>query len=160
MNKQEQLKLAFHLACDMKHFEITKIMIENGLNINDGLFIACKSGCLEMVQLLLEKGADPTDNYNYAIRWACTNGHTNVVVILLQDGRADPTELDNFAIKRASYWGYVDVVKVLLQDGRVEVDDLTIDKATTKDIKDMLKAYKYRVDGPEYRCMKEEIGKK
>jgi ankyrin repeat protein len=97
MNKQEQLKLAFHLACDMKHFEITKIMIENGLSVNDGLFIACKSGCLKMVQLLLEKGADPTANDT--IKWACTNGHTEVVALLLRDGRV---EVDDLTIRNAA----------------------------------------------------------
>jgi hypothetical protein len=50
----------------------------------------------------------------------------------------------------------VDVVKVLLQDGRVEPTNHAIAHAATEEIKEMLTKYKYRVDGLEYRRMKEQ----
>jgi len=80
-------------------------------------------GLIDEVKRLLDQGVDPTDGNNNAIISASTNGHTEVVKLLLQDERVDPTTYDNHAIRMASIDGYTQVVKLLLQDERVDPSD-------------------------------------
>jgi hypothetical protein len=117
---------------------------------NKALCDACKNGYISVVKLLLENGADPTYNDHDAIRVASFHGYENIVLLLLQDGRSIP---NNECLIWASY---IRVVEILLQDGRVEPTSWAIDHATGE-IKEMLIGYKYRVDGQEYRKMKNEI---
>jgi hypothetical protein len=88
---------------------------------------------------------------------AIQHGHADVVEVLLQDGRVDPTADNNYSIFLASLYGHVKVVEVLLQDGRVEITADAIVNSATDEIKDMLINYRYRVDGPEYCKMKDQL---
>jgi hypothetical protein len=101
-------------------------------------------------ELLRDGRADPANLYNSPIRVACQYGNIKMVEALLQDKRVDPTDLDNLALRYASLYARTDVVSLLLQDGRVEPTDQIISEAPTDEIKEMLIAYKYRVDGKEY----------
>jgi hypothetical protein len=95
---------------------------------------------------------------HHILQLACCYGRLILVNALLQDGRADPTLENNHALGLASEHGHIDIVNVLLQDGRVEPtidNDIAIKKVKTQEIKDMLIAYKYRVDGKEYCRLKD-----
>jgi ankyrin repeat protein len=111
--------------------------------------------------MLLQDGrVDPLADNSYALLKACENDNVDVVILLLKDGRADPTEDNNYAIKAASQNGNQEVVKVLLQDGRVDPtadNDYAIRRAKTEEIREMLIAYKYRVDGKEYCKAKSDL---
>ena len=123
---------------------------------NKALCDACQNGYVSVVKLLLENGADPTDENSKSIRMAAHYGHTDVVKMLLQDGRADPAAHDNEAIISTSVRGHIKVVEDLLQDGRVEPSQWAIDHAA-EGIKEMLIGYKYRIDGKEYCKMKNDL---
>jgi len=80
---------------------------------------AAADGRMDVILRLLEDPLiDPSADYDAAIRYASTNGHANVVAVLLAD--SDPSANDNVAIRTASRNGHVDVVKVLLADARVD----------------------------------------
>jgi ankyrin repeat protein len=143
-----------------------KELLENGADPNfSETIVPLSSACYncsnsEMVQLLLKYGADPTFNKSEVLRIACIFGDTKIVNILLQDRRADPTDDNNYPIKVASLQGHTNVVQLLLRDGRVDPTDeneYAIRFAATQEIKDMLIAYKYRVDGQEYQKLKNNI---
>jgi ankyrin repeat protein len=72
------------------------------------------------VKWLLDQGIDPAADDNYAIKLASSNGHTEIVRLLLDDPRVDPAASANYAIKLASANGYTEVVKLLLDDPRVD----------------------------------------
>jgi hypothetical protein len=57
---------------------------------------------------------------NFAIRWACQNGHAQIVRMLLADKRGDPSAGGNDAIRWTSCQGHANVVCVLLDDHRVD----------------------------------------
>lgn len=61
-------------------------------------------------------------NNNYAIRAASTNGHSEIVKLLLKEHFVDPSDLCNEALVAACQKGHYDVVKALLDDpgGRVD----------------------------------------
>lgn len=148
-------------ACQVGHLERVKELLKNGvdpsINNNWAITTACAYGHANIVEMLLQdERVNPADQNNTAIRSASYFGNANIVKLLLLNGRVDPTVDWNAAIRRASARGHKKVVEVLLQDGRVEATDLAINYADTDEIKEMLIAYKYRVDGQEYRRMKEQ----
>ena len=80
---------------------------------------ACEIGKIDIVKSLLPH-IDPSADDNYAIRFASSNGHLEVVKILLADPRVDPSADDNFAIRYASYRGHLEVVKLLKKWKKIE----------------------------------------
>ena len=62
---------------------------------------ACENGHLDVVKYLVEFGADIHTNDNYAVKWASKNGHLDVVKYLVKLG-ANIHANDDYAAKRAS----------------------------------------------------------
>jgi len=79
----------------------------------------CKEGNLEKVNQLLLNNVDPSEYNNSAFRWACNNGHLDIVKVLIADSRVDPSDCDDDAIDLACKNGHLEIVKVLLNDKRV-----------------------------------------
>ena len=79
---------------------------------------AVENNDVELVNLLIQAGADVTADDNYAIRYASESRYctTEMVKLLIQAG-ADVTADDNYAIKRASEYGSTEIVKLLIQAG-------------------------------------------
>jgi hypothetical protein len=86
------------------------------------LHIAALWGDVEIVELLLRRGADPNvkdDNGQTPLHIAALWGHVDVVRVLLEH-RADPNAKDNDGktpLHYAAEKGHVDVVRVLLERG-------------------------------------------
>ncbi|KIW62839.1 hypothetical protein PV04_10969 [Phialophora macrospora] len=83
---------------------------------------ACRSGWLDMAQLLLDAGAslERTDMYQHtALHWACQSGCLEMVQLLLNKGAtvdaADSS--DCTALHRGSQRGHKEVVQLLLDKG-------------------------------------------
>ena len=79
---------------------------------------AVENNDVELVNLLIQVGADVTADDNYAIRSASESRYctTEMVKLLIQAG-ADVTADDNYAIRRASEYGRTEIVKLLIQAG-------------------------------------------
>jgi ankyrin repeat protein len=93
--------------------------------MNLALQEASRSGHTNIVKMFLDESKtdiriDPSLRNNYAFRWACENGHIEVVRMLLTDERVDPTDFNNYAIRLASCFGHTEVVRTLLTDERVD----------------------------------------
>jgi len=80
---------------------------------------AAKHGDVQLVDLLIQAGVDPSANDNEGLLLASKYGHLPVVNRLLQDERVDPSVEDNYAIRWACCYGHLSVVDRLLQDKRV-----------------------------------------
>ncbi len=92
------------------------------MNPTEQLFNAIKSTrlgtprLLELVNELIEAGADLTAQRNEAIREAAWHGHLEVVNRLIEAG-ADVTAEGNAAIIRAAMYGHLEVVNRLIEAG-------------------------------------------
>jgi len=85
------ISLLFH-AIQYSNFDIVKILIENGAEINirnvskiTPLMVAADIGNIDMVNLLVEKGADTNivdQNNNYAYNYAENNNYYEIVRVL------------------------------------------------------------------------------
>ena len=101
----------------MKYLKKYKLL-EN-VDLEEQFLDACKNGILETAKKLLRKGVDPSVISNDAIRVAASNGHLEVVRLLLNDSRVDPSADDNCAIQWAAQNGHEKVVYLLLNHFKV-----------------------------------------
>ena len=102
--------------------------------IRYGLLGAATGGHLDIVKLMLEKGAN---DYNGAFRGAVQYGHIDVVKLMLEKGANNY----KYAISRAAEGGYIDIVKLMLEKGAYMYHELAIVRARSSghmDIVDLL----------------------
>jgi ankyrin repeat protein len=111
------------------NFDYAKTLIENEIikNTNEcylsqSLCIASKYGDIEMIELLLKKGANMEFKHNFGLSPLSTAilfGHTETVKFLLEKG-ANIEAKDKYgdtALIRAICGGYTEIVKLLLEKG-------------------------------------------
>ena len=76
---------------------------------------------IELVLIQDDDGTpNPATGDNWALRYACQLGFTNVVMLLLDFPCIDPTVNNNAPIRATCYYGHTDIVKLLLADPRVD----------------------------------------
>ena len=101
ISKLQPYYIVKHLRCENTNKEIMKRAVLNGY--------------IEIVQLMLEHGAD---NINDAIEWSANRGHIDIVKLLLEYGA---TNL-NYAIYYAAIYGHIDIVQLMLDLGATEIN--------------------------------------
>ena len=71
-------------ACEAGHLDIVNLMIDKGADDwNWGLQGACLGGHLDIVNLMIDKGAD---DWNWGLYCACRGGHLNIVNYMIDKG--------------------------------------------------------------------------
>ncbi|KAI9345692.1 ankyrin repeat-containing domain protein [Obelidium mucronatum] len=141
---------ALHFAAGHGHLEVVQTLIDAHATIDaidkngklTPLIHACRTGQLEVVKLLLSKGANifAADNMGRTpLIHAVKNGHFELVVTLLAEG-ADASASDtsdNSPLHYACGFGWRDIAKVLLDYGQAELNALNSWKCTPLMIADM-----------------------
>lgn len=147
-------------AIENNQAEIVKIMLDSDIDVNDfgGEFMseASKVGNIDIVNMLLEKGANPTDG----IVGASERGHKEIVKLLINKG-ADVTFIENLAIKKAAYYGHEECVKLLILAG-TDLNEALI-KAVKKDRVSIIKLLIENgadISIDDYKVLKEAIYRK
>lgn len=81
---------ALRAACERGYFEMVEYLVENGANIHaledNPLRKACEKGHLEIVKYLIENGAHIHSRHDVALREAARNNHLEVVKFLIDKG--------------------------------------------------------------------------
>ncbi len=120
--KQDDMDdMLIHMADEGK-IDIVKYLIEKGANIsaqdNMALSRAVSNGHLEVIRLLLENGIEPSG----VIFIAAKNGRLDIVRLLLDYGATIKAQ-DDSALIVAALNGHVDVVRLFLQHGAILLPD-------------------------------------
>ncbi|KAI3872051.1 hypothetical protein MKX03_001398, partial [Papaver bracteatum] len=130
----EKLKLedgrgCLHFAAAGGRLNVCKYLIENlklDVNSRDGegctpLYHACAEGHFDMVEYLLEKGANPdasNDMNHTPLHQAANSGDTKIITLLLSRGvPVDVVSRSGNALQFAAARGHPDAVKLLLDHG-------------------------------------------
>lgn len=106
-------------ACYNGHISIVKLILESqpsgprgpeiSVNWNYQFEWACSGGCIEIVQLMISKGAD---SWNNGLENACKNGHIDIVKLVLSYGA---NKLDT-ALFNAYLNGHMNIVHLLISN--------------------------------------------
>jgi hypothetical protein len=111
-----------HFASRLGHADVVQLLIQRGADVHAdkdaALRVAAQCGHAAAVQLLIQHGADVHANDDSALREASDSGHTAVVQLLIQHG-ADVHADEDAAMQAAAENGHVDVVQLLIQHGAV-----------------------------------------
>ncbi|KAF8208245.1 ankyrin repeat-containing domain protein [Mycena galopus ATCC 62051] len=93
----------------------SRIGDQRGFELHQPLTLCSQLGYTEAVCFLIQDGADPNiiDNHFTALQKACSNGHVDIVHILLESD----AKVDVMALVNAHVHGYWDIVQMLLQKG-------------------------------------------
>jgi ankyrin repeat protein len=127
---RRQLAKALFQAIELGNTERVQELLDARSDIIDfrdsgnrtGLLLAAKNGALDMVKLLLGRGAEPSiksDTGMTPLMWAVSNGHVEVVRLLLA-GNVNLARRDsrgNSLLMAAARNGHKELVKILLDRG-------------------------------------------
>ncbi|AVL94569.1 ankyrin repeat protein [Moumouvirus australiensis] len=98
------------------YFNIVEYLLNKGANCqaldNEALISACENGFFDVVKLLVSKGSDIQARENAAIRAATRQNHFEIVKYLIKGG-ADYTSLNNFCLRTATYFKYTEIKNFL-----------------------------------------------
>lgn len=127
-------------ACAAKEVEMAAKLIAKGADVNNPvrlqatstvfkiavtpLLFACSTGSTELVQLLIDNGAEiynKIENYGTPLQVAAVHGHWPIVQLLLQSGASFYPAV----FVEAARSGGISVVQGLLSDGLVDLDLLS-----------------------------------
>ena len=118
---------ALYLALRYKSLKVAKLLIDdphihlNQLTPSDenALMIACLQGDLNLVKLMVEKGAEINKPGWTPLSYAATRGHTEIVKYLLDHSAYIDAAAPNGStpLMMAAYFGYDSTVKLLLDAG-------------------------------------------
>lgn len=81
------------------------------LNKDVALCVCAEYGKIDFVRYLLEKGADVHAAYDYPIRYAITNGHKEIVELLLKQDSYN--NIGTICLRIANDKGYKDIVEIV-----------------------------------------------
>lgn len=118
---------ALYLALRYNALKVARVLIDdphihlNQLTPNDenALMIACLQGDLDIVKLMVEKGAEINKPGWTPLAYAATRGHTEIVKYLLDHAAYIDAAAPNGStpLMMAAYFGYDQTVKLLLEEG-------------------------------------------
>jgi len=116
------------------HIELVNLMLEKGANAyNNAMIEAAYRGHMNIVRLMLELGAN---DYNEAMSFAAKGGHIEIVRLMLEKGANNY----NRAMASAAYKGHIEIVRLMLGLGANDYNEVLV-IAKTKEIKDLIKSY-------------------
>ena len=105
-------------ACRGGHLEIINMMLSKGAtNYNWGLEGACLGGHLELVKMMLDLGAN---NYNKGLDNACLGGNIAIVNLMINLGANNIDE----SLNSAWVGGHFEIFKLLLYKGATRFESL------------------------------------
>jgi hypothetical protein len=100
-----------HWACRGGHLNLVNLMISKGADkYNWGLYCACQEGHLDLVNLMISKGAN---DWNWGLSGACRNGHLDMANLMISKGANEW----NWGLINACLGGHLDLANLMISKG-------------------------------------------
>jgi ankyrin repeat protein len=115
--------------CLNQRIGMIKILMEKGETPYTDIIYT--DDTIAITTLILSKGYNISSPDTYCMQYACLNGHTEIVEILMRRG-IDPCINDNICIENACMNGYTDIVGLLMNSGKITRLSKNIDNLIMK----------------------------
>ena len=114
---RQDWNLGMHKACRAGRLDLVNLMIERGATNWDWCMrVACKYGHPDLANLMIEKGAD---DWNWGLACACEGGHPDLVKLMLSKGANDW----DAGMFNACLGGHLDMVNLMISKGANNWDE-------------------------------------
>ncbi len=90
---------------------------DDGVDIHESLWAAATAGDLDIIQYLVERGANVHHQLDSALRWSANNGHLPVVQYLIEQCGSDVHADHDSALCWSAENGHLPVVQYLVEHG-------------------------------------------
>ena len=98
-------------ACQGGHLDVVQLLMEKGAtDWNWGLVCACRGGHVEIVKLMIDNGAN---NWNWGMGEACYGGHLGMVHLMIEKGATTWS----WGLAGACFGGHVDIAAWMIDQG-------------------------------------------
>lgn len=117
MTKEEELK-KFWLAIKKNHINKVQSFLDSAIDFNyedKAIRMACATGHVEIVKLLMDKGANVHTDEDFPLRVAIMNGNIEVINYLLDNHFKIPKNHIDYTFKWCQSSGRIQVLKILLE---------------------------------------------
>jgi ankyrin repeat protein len=116
---QDALNEILESMIDIKNFQGIELILEKGADPSFGLETASCYGYLDIVEYLMEKGADVHAYNDAALRYSAVNGHLDVVKYLVKNGANINIDVKDVALVLVEVVmeGHFDILKYLIENG-------------------------------------------
>jgi hypothetical protein len=118
LGKPENINKALCYGAENGHLEIVQYLVEKGADIhvdNDyALLFSAENGHLDVVKYLIEKNGDLDISIEWALLLSAENGHLEVVKYLFE--LRDNSRIVNDILRSSARNGHLDVVKYLVEE--------------------------------------------
>ena len=94
----------------MEHRYMDIIYTQYKFNVNYGIGYAGKSGSMELIQLMIEKGAN---DWNLGLRYACLGGSMEIVQLMIDKGANNWY----WCLESACKGGSMEIVQLMIEKG-------------------------------------------
>jgi Ankyrin repeats (3 copies) len=102
------------------HMEIVKLMIEKGAtNFDWAIKYAAKGGHMEIVKLMIEKSAT---YFNAGMAYAAEGGQMEIIKLMIEKGATN----FNWAMRSAARGGHMEIVKLMIEKGAADFNTAMI----------------------------------
>jgi hypothetical protein len=111
-------------ACWGGHRDLVELMIDKGADLwDEGLVAACRGGHRDLVEWMIDKGAD---DWNWGLEAACHGGHRDLVELMITKGDERGFAFNwNWGLKAACNGGHCDFVEWMINKGATNLIDIT-----------------------------------
>lgn len=97
--------------------------VEEGINVNTLLIMACRTGNVGLVKITIELGAYVDTNNGDPILWSIILNHFDIFKYLVENG-ADITINNNSPLHWACLYGQLHIVKYLVENGGIDIKNI------------------------------------
>lgn len=128
--------MALVCACNGGHKNIVQMIMDISLHktctvgYNDGLYGACRGKQLDLIEWMIELGAD---NLNYGLGGACDGGHMDIAVMMVELGARG----FNTGLNSACCGGHIELAQYMVQLGADKFDE-ALERAKIYGHKDLI----------------------
>jgi ankyrin repeat protein len=138
IEKKASIDFGFYGACKGGQLELAKKIYNNNLieDLDEGLFLACEYGHINIIGFLIEKGID-IEGINYSLAGACKGNNLEIVELMIKYGANN----FDYGLLTACEENNVTMAKLMIIKGADNFEEVIDSVDLEGDLKDLINQF-------------------